>query len=155
MLEPKQKALHFVLPIAGAAVPYVLAEFADAHVEKYLMDNGKIMHPAQVHGYQRPSAVVPLAVGIPMLLGVVFDLVKDPAKQLMMLEFAGPMIFGGCWSAAKHFQLQRQFIAGGGSMNGAAAASPGAVQTGRRVFYGQVPRQTTYGGYPRPTFGSR
>lgn len=152
VLDNKQKAIHTMIPMAGAVTPYLLAEFADTAVVDHLMQKGVIVHPAQVHHWQRPSAMIPLAIGLPMLMISLFDVVKDPAKQLMMLEFAGPLIVGGGYSIAKHAQAQaayQQPPAGQPQFQ-----PPGAIQTGQRVFYRQAP-YLTRGGAPRPTYGNR
>lgn len=151
MLQNKEKALHFFIPLAGTAVPLALRKWADNAVYNHLVSKGAIVHPAQMHHYQKPSSVIPLAVGIPMVLGVVFDLIKDPAHQLMMLEFAAPMIMQGGWSVYEHFELQQSYQAPAAAQPGA----PGAVQVGRAVHYGMAPRYQTYEGYPRPTYGNR
>lgn len=163
MLENKQKALHFVIPATGVLVPLLLKKFGDNAVYNHLVSKGAIVHPAQMHHWQRPSIVVPLAVGIPMVLGVLFDLVKDPAKQLMMLEFAAPMIVHAGWNISEHFQLQSGYtppaIPGPPmpppAFPGAPGTYPGAVQVGRAVHYGFAPRYTTAQGSPRPTYGNR
>lgn len=158
MLDNKQKAIHTLIPMGGAITPYLLVEFADTAVEKYLMEKGAIVHPAQVHHLQRPSAVIPLAVGIPLLLATIFNVVKDPAKQLMMLEFAAPLLVGGGVSIARHARLQAAYTQPGpGPGPGPTyqpGAPPGAIQYGPQVYYRQAPYMTR-GGAPRPTYGNR
>lgn len=156
-LSTQQKAIHVSLPMAGAVTPYLLSEFADKAVVDHLMQKGAIVHPAQVHHWQRPSAVIPLAIGLPLLLVSLFDVVKDPAKQLMLLEFSGPLIVGGGYSVAKHAQAQAAYQAPPPAQpmfQPPAYQPPGAIQTGRRVFYRQAPYMTR-GGAPRPTYGNR
>ncbi|MBA7620936.1 hypothetical protein ES703_28292 [subsurface metagenome] len=160
MLDNKQKAIHTFIPMGGAITPYLLTEFADTAVERYLMEKGAITHPAQVHHLQRPSAVVPLAVGIPLLLAAVFNVVKDPAKQLMMLEFAAPLLVGGGVSIARHARLQASYTAAAAyqpqyqPQYQPGGAPPGAIQVGAQQFYRQAPYMTR-GGAPRPTYGNR
>lgn len=152
MLQNKEKAMHFLIPAGGTILPLALRKWGDTAVFNHLVSKGAIVHPAQMHHWQLPGSVIPLAVGIPLTLGVIFDLFKDPAHQLMALEFAAPMITMGCFNVFEHFQLQQGYQAPG---EPPPSAYPGATQVGRAVHYGMTGRFGTQGGYPRPTYGNR